>query len=156
MLAARIESAGPSWSGNRDTGLSAKQVRSKRPDLADLVLDNPSGRYKNPWTRDGVLADWVGKAINAKMGCAVGSAAGGAAGAAVANQALDNVPGGSLIGGMLGSKAGEAAGREAAIDKDYIRKTSDQSFRSLNDMARYLKASYAGTRHYEDAGQGGR
>lgn len=140
--------AGPA---NGGTAPSADQIRRQQPRVADLVLDNTSGKYMNPWTRDGVLADWVDKAINAKMGSTAGSAAGAAAGAALADQALDNVPGGGLIGGFLGSKAGEAVGREAAIDEQYIRETSDQSFRSLRDMARYLKATYAGTRHYGDA-----
>jgi hypothetical protein len=147
----KVTNEQPARSSNGNTAPSAEQVQSKRPDLADLVLDNTRGRYMNPWTSDGVLADWVDKAINAKMGGATGSAVGAAAGAAVANQALDNVPGGALLGGFLGSTAGEAAGREAAIDEAYIRKTSDQSFHTLDHMARYLEATYSDTRHYADA-----
>lgn len=150
LIVAMIKTDGPSWSGGGDTGPSAEQVRNKRPDLADLVLDNTRGKYMNPWTSDGVLADWVDKAVNAEMGSAAGSAGGAAAGAYAAKQLGGGLLG-QAVGGALGSKAGEAAGREAAIDEAYIRKTSDQSFRTLEHMARYLEATYSGTRHYQDA-----
>ncbi|MDX1805301.1 MAG: hypothetical protein R3292_14625, partial [Alcanivorax sp.] len=83
-----------------------------------------------------------------KMGSAVGSAAG----AYAANKALSNVP---FVGGFLGSKVGKEVGRSAAISAvggmDYIRRTSDQSFRSLPDMARYLKASYGTDSNFQQA-----
>jgi hypothetical protein len=71
---------------------------------------------------------------------------GGAAGAYAANKALESVPGGSLIGGFLGSKAGKAVGTKMADDASggdtYRRQTSDLSFRSLNDMASWLKKEH--------------
>lgn len=123
----------------------------KRPNVSDLVLNNTNGAYMNPWTSDGVLADWVNKAINAEMGSTVGSTAGTAVGAAVADKVLESVPFGGFIGGFLGSQAGEAVGREVTIDRDYIRRTSDQSFRTLYEMARYLEATYAGNPNYVEA-----
>lgn len=136
-------------------GPTAADVRQQRPDVASLVIAGNSGKYMNPWTSDGVLAEWVDKAINAEMGAATGSAIGAAAGSYAANKVLENVPFGSMLGGMLGSEMGKAAGRQAAIEAsggmDYIRSTSDQSFDSLNDMALYILANYAGTSHYQDA-----
>ena len=101
-----------------------------------------------PYTQDGVLAEWVDKAINAKMGATVGKHAGAYAG----QKALENVP---LLGGWLGSKAGEAAGRAIAIKAsggwEYIKSTSDMSFDSLNDMSVYLYARHSSHEHYKDA-----
>ena len=34
---------------------------------------------------------------------------------------------------------------------EYIRETSDQSFRNLDDMARYLKAVHANNGNFQDA-----
>lgn len=121
---------------------------SREETLAALLIPDNSGEYMNPWTSDGVLAEWVDKAINAKMGSAVGSAAG----AYAASKALDNVP---FVGGFLGSKVGKKMGHSAAISAsggmDYIRQTSDQSFRSLEDMARYLKAVHGTNSNFQDA-----
>ena len=127
----------------------ADTARVSRPDgVAALLIPDNSGEYMNPWTSDGVLAEWVDKAINAKMGSAVGSAAG----AYAASKALDNVP---FVGGFLGSKVGKKLGHSAAISAsggmDYIRQTSDQSFRSLEDMARYLKAVHGTNSNFQDA-----
>jgi hypothetical protein len=123
----------------KDTG-AATQSRNS------LVLDHNKGEYLSPYTSDGVVAEWVDKAINAGIGSAAGSAVGAAVGEQVASQALDNVPFGGMLGGMLGSKVGKSAGREAAIKAsggwDYIRQTSDQSFRSLEQMAQYLVNEY--------------
>ena len=121
---------------------------SPQDNVAALLIPDNSGEYMNPWTSDGVLAEWVDKAINAKMGSAIGSAAG----AYAAQKALDNVP---FIGGFLGSKVGKKVGHSAAISAsggmEYIRQTSDQSFRNLDDMARYLKAVHANNGNFQDA-----
>lgn len=109
---------------------------------ADRVIRNNSGRFMSPYTSDGVVAEWVNKAINNQMGSAAGSAVGGIAGAAVANKALENIPGGGLIGGFFGSKAGKAVGNKVADDVSggdtYRRQTSDLSFHRLGDMAAWL------------------
>lgn len=132
--------------GQASTGRTAAATSGDR--LEHLAIDGNGGEYMCPWTSDGVLADWVDKAINAKMGAAAGSAVGAYAG----QKAMEQVP---LIGGFLGSKVGDAAGRKIAIEaaggEEYIRTTSDLSFNSLNAMARYIKANYAGDRHFQDA-----
>ena len=130
---------------------TARQLRAlaaeqrARP-LDTLVLESNRGAYLSPYTSDGVAAEWVDKAINARMGAATGSAVGAAAGAYAGRKALESVPGGgmlgSLLGGMMGSDAGKGVGRDTAIQAsggwDYIRSTSDLSFRSVDDMARWL------------------
>lgn len=174
ILAARVESNGPykMFSAEESrrleqsglpTSLIAAMMRStanhrasassnistpKNESLARLLIQDNSGEYMNPWTSDGVLAEWVDKAINANMGSAIGSAAG----AYAASKALETVP---FVGGFLGSKVGKEVGRKAAIGAsggmEYIRATSDLSFRSLDDMARYLKAHYATESTFQDA-----
>ena len=114
--------------------------------IQSLLIQDNSGQYLSPYTSDGVVAEWVNKAINNRMGSATGSAVGGAAGAYAANKALESVPGGSLIGGFLGSKAGKAVGTQMADDVSggdaYRRQTSDLSFRSLSDMASWLREEH--------------
>jgi hypothetical protein len=126
---------------------ATRKSQSDNVTAALLIPDN-SGEYMNPWTSDGVLAEWVDKAINANMGSAIGSTVGAYAG----QKALENVP---FIGGILGSKLGKEVGRTTAINSsggmDYIRTTSDLSFRNLDDMARYLKTHYANESTYQDA-----
>ncbi len=123
-----------------------------------LAIQDNSGEYLSPYTSDGVTAEWVNKAINAKMGSAAGSAVGAAAGAYAGRKALESVPGGSILGsflgGMAGSKAGQDVGRDAAIEAsggwDYIRQTSDLSFRSLNDMARWMTTVHGQSSNFQE------
>lgn len=127
-------------------------------DISALVIPNNSGQYMSPYTSDAVTAEWVDKAINAKMGSAAGSAVGAAAGAYAGRKAFENIPGGSLfgsfMGGMAGSKAGKSMGRDAAIAAsggwDYIRATSDQSFQSVQHMARWLVATHGGNPNFQE------
>lgn len=111
-----------------------------------LAIQGNTGQYLSPYTSDGVVAEWVNKAINGKMGGAAGSAVGAAAGAYAGQKLMENVPGGSMLGGLFGgvagSKAGAAAGRNTAVEAsggmEHIRATSDLSFRSIDDMAQWL------------------
>lgn len=123
--------------------------------IASVLIPNNSGAFMNPWTSDDVLADWIDKAINAKIGSATGSVVGAAAGAYAANKVLENVPFGSFLGGMVGSSIGKNTGRNMAIEAsggmEYIRQSSDQSFRTLADMAAYLKSTYSNNSNYADA-----
>ncbi len=149
LIAAMIRSGTqPAAQPDTTASLATSPRASQQETLAALLIPDNSGEYMSPWTSDGVLAEWVDKAINAKMGSAVGSAAG----AYAAQKALNNVP---FIGGFLGSKVGKEVGRTAAISAsggmDYIRQTSDQSFRSLDDMARYLKTVHASSSNFQDA-----
>jgi len=149
LIAAMIRSGNrPAEQPGAAANLAASPRASQQDTVAALLIPDNSGEYMNPWTSDGVLAEWVDKAINAKMGGAIGSAAG----AYAASKALENVP---FIGGILGSKVGKKVGHSAAISAsggmDYIRETSDQSFRSLDDMARYLKTVHADNSNFQDA-----
>ena len=114
--------------------------------LRNLVVPDNSGAFLSPYTSDGVTAEWVNKAINANLGATAGSAVGGVAGAYAANKALESIPFAGVFGGMLGSGAGKSIGRNTAIEAsggwDFIRATSDQSFRSLTDLASYLRTTY--------------
>ncbi|RBW49230.1 hypothetical protein DS878_14030 [Marinobacter sp. F3R11] len=119
-----------------------------------LVIRNNSGQFMSPYTSDRVTAEWVNKALNANIGATAGSAAGAVAGAYAANKALESVPFGSLLGGMVGSSVGKRVGRSTAIESiggwDYLRSTSDMSFRTLADMAQYLKAEYGSAPNFGD------
>lgn len=123
------------------------------PPLPDMVLaptpiDGNSGAYMCPYTKDGVVAEWVDKALNAKLGSTIGQTAGAYAGA----KAMEQVP---FVGGFLGAKVGEKLGREVAITAsggwDFIKRTSDQSFNNANDMAVFIYAKYSTTPHYAEA-----
>jgi hypothetical protein len=111
------------------------------------LLDN-SGKYMCPYTQDGVLAEWTDKAINAKMGAAVGKTAGGFVG----QKAFEQIP---LVGGWIGSAVGEEVGRTVAIDScgglETIKKTSDVSFNSCDDMSVYLYVKHSLHEHYNAA-----
>lgn len=140
------------------TGAEGKPLTEEEL-LSRLVRNDNQGKYMSPYTSDGVLAEWVNSAINADIGATVGSGVGAAAGAYAANKALESTPFGGLlssaIGGAVGSSVGEEVGRETAIAASggwsAIRQTSDRSFDSLADMARYLKQKYGNTRNFSDA-----
>lgn len=123
--------------------------------LEQLVRNDNQGEYMSPYTSDGVLAEWVNIGSNASIGGTVGSGVGAAAGGMIADKALESVPFGGLIGSIVGSKAGEEVGREAGISAsggwETIRASSDQSFDSLTDMARYLAQKYGNEPTYGDA-----
>lgn len=106
--------------------------------IAPQPIYGNTGEFMSPYTEDGVVAAWVDKALNAKLGAAVGRQAGSYAG----RKAMENVP---FIGGMLGQRAGDAAGRKIAIEAsggwEHIKETSDLSFNSLDDLAVYLYAT---------------
>jgi hypothetical protein len=136
-----------------------EQVKAYRQELREkaidrLVIEDNTGAFLSPYTSDGVVAEWVDKGINAKMGGATGSAVGAAAGSALASQALDNVPGGGLLGGILGSALGEDAGRNAAVEASggeaYMRRTSDLSFDSIDKMAIWLLSVHGQKRNFAE------
>ena len=112
----------------------------------DGIPDN-SGKYMAPYTSDGVVAEWVDKAVKAKMGSAVG----GAIGAYAGQQALKNIP---FIGGMLGQKMGESMGREIAIKSaggwELIKKSSDISFNTVDELSVWMFAKYSSNEHYAE------
>lgn len=105
------------------------------------------GKYMCPYTSDGVVADWVDKGVKAKLGSSIG----GTVGAYAGQQALQQVP---FIGGFLGQKAGEKIGLEIAVAGcggwDNIKKTSDLSFDSVEDLSVWLYVKYSTNEHYQD------
>ncbi|QBM18739.1 hypothetical protein MARI_28810 [Marinobacter sp. JH2] len=146
--------------GTEESYLAARQHdtevkrKAEAESRKELVIRNNTGQFMSPYTSDGVTAEWVNKAINANIGATTGSAVGAVAGAYAANKVLESVPFGSFLGGMIGSKVGKEAGRSTAIDSiggwEYVRSTSDMSFRSLADMARYLKAEHGSDPNFND------
>ncbi len=108
-------------------------------------LDN-TGLYMCPYTQDGVLAEWVDMAINAKMGAASGKLVGTYAGAKAT---------GTIAGGDLGRLVGDTIGRSMALKTcgglDFIKSTSDISFNNLNDLAIYMYAKFSSHEHYKGA-----
>ncbi len=110
-------------------------------------IQGNTGKYMAPYTSDGVVAEWVDKAVKAKMGSAVG----GAIGAYAGQKAMENIP---FIGGMLGQKLGESMGREIAIKAaggwEYIKKTSDISFDTVDQLSVWMYAKYSTNEHYAE------
>lgn len=125
--------------------------------LEQLVRKDNQGQYMSPYTSDDVLAEWVNSAINANIGATVGTGVGAVAGAYAAEKALDFVPFGlgGLVGGAVGAEVGKSLGRETAISAsggwEAIKASSDRSFNSLADMARYLKEKYGHTENFSEA-----
>lgn len=125
---------------------------------SQAVINNNSGEYLSPYTSDGVTAEWVNQAINAGIGAQVGVVAGAATGSAVAGSAVagaisDNFASVALVS-MAGAAIGEAIGRQAAIEAsggwDHIRATSDISFNSLENMARYLRLKQGNDENFKE------
>jgi hypothetical protein len=122
------------------------------PKPHELVAPSPirgtSGKYMCPYTTDGVLAEWVDKAVNARIASGIGKATG----AYIGRKAFEQIP---ILGGILGGMVGDAAGRKIAIEASggmaYIRDTSDLSFNRIEDMAVYLYVVRSSHAHYNNA-----
>ncbi len=157
---ARLSVMSPGTAGTRDVVLERReqtaeqQAAIQQQQIDALAIKNNSGQYLSPYTSDGVTAEWVNKTINVSMGKATGSAVGGVAGAYAANKVLENVPFGGMLGGFLGSKAGKAVGGNTALEAsggwDFIRSSSDISFNSMNDMARWLATTHRDKSNFVD------
>lgn len=139
----------------------AELIASQYPPIDDnrleqasvAVIHNNSGEYLSPYTSDGVTAEWVNQAINAGIGAQVGTVTGAATASVVAEQFSDSFAAVALVG-MAGSAIGEAIGRRAAIEAsggwEHIRATSDMSFNSLADMARYLRLKHGNDENFDE------
>jgi hypothetical protein len=128
----------------KPTYLTPAELASFAPE----PIEDNSGLFMSPYTSDEVLAEWVDKSINAKMGAALGSTAGSLAG----QKLLEDIP---FVGGLLGKEVGEKLGREMAIKaaggEEFIKETSDLSFNTLQDLAVFLYANYSDNKHFNDA-----
>ena len=114
--------------------------------VAPQPIYGNSGEFMSPYTEDGVVAGWVDKAVNAKLGAAIGQQAGAYAG----RKLMENVP---FFGGMLGERVGDAAGRKIAIEAsggwEYIKESSDLSFNTVEDLAVYMYAHHSAHPDYQ-------
>jgi len=127
----------------------------KPPDPSSIIAPEPipnnSGKYLCPYTSDGVLAEWVDKALYVGVARELGGVAGAYIGQRVTEEIFENVP---FIGGYLGQKAGESVGRKIAIKAcggwDYIRSTSDLSFNNIDDLAVWLYVYHSQDENYQD------
>jgi len=147
LIAAMLESgAYRNGAAKTNTVAVSGQTAQNKSSASYAIFDN-TGEFLCPWTTDDVLAEWVDKSINASIGSSVGATVGAYAG----QRLLGSIP---FVGGWLGSKVGNETGRMIAIEASggeaYIRETSDISFRTLEDMARYIQANYITSSHYQD------
>lgn len=103
--------------------------------VAPEPIQGNTGKFKSPYTSDGVVAEWVDKALNAgSTGQALGSIF-------AVLPLLD-----SIVSTSSTSLAMEAAGGE-----EFINKTSDLSFSSPEDMALYLYVKHSSHPSYGHA-----
>lgn len=122
--------------------------------VAPSPIPNNSGKYLCPYTQDEVLADWVDKAINAKLGAAIGNLLGAIAAAGEYEDDEEYEEDDATRSERIaqGARDGEQLGRDLAIALSggwtYIRNTSDLSFNSFDAMAVYLYVKHSSHDHY--------
>lgn len=117
------------------------------PERSTVIVPEPrddaGGEFLSPFTSDEIVAPWVSKGLQARVGAEVGSLVG--------QKALENVP---FVGGILGDRAGRSLGRAAAIEMvggmDYMRSTTDLSFDSVSDLIVYTWANYEDHPSYDE------
>ena len=123
------------------------ELRPSEGAEAPTPIEGNTGKYMSPYTTDEVVAEWVDKAISAKMGASIGSAAGRYAG----EKAMENIP---FVGGFLGKSVGESVGRRVALEavggEAFMRETSDISFNSLNELALFLFVEHSQRENFQD------
>jgi hypothetical protein len=111
---------------------------------APEVLQDNSGEYMCPYRQDGTLADWSAQVISKVLGAEAGKRAGWMAGAKL-------LGGAAGIGKKVGEKAGEKLALEAAGGMEGIRRTSDISSNSLDDLAVFMYVNYSEKENYNKA-----
>jgi len=137
-----------------DTVRSSVANDSARSDAngVTMPIQGNTGKFMCPFTEDKTITAWVEKGKSAAAASATGGAIGAFAGQHVARKLGENIP---FLGGFLGQALGETVGREGAIAAaggwEFIKKNSDQSFNSLNDMARYLKKNHSSHPEFQAA-----
>ncbi|GAB5560329.1 MAG: hypothetical protein SynsKO_19760 [Synoicihabitans sp.] len=122
------------------------QIQEIRDTMNALTVDlkAPKPRYDNkgkfllPYTQEGEPTEWAGKIVQSQVGKMAGEKAGNMA----ANALASKVPFGGLAGGFMKKKAKESAAVMAMGGKKFIKETSDQSFKSLEDYAVFLQARH--------------
>lgn len=131
-----------------------RQIEDKQRLLVPKPMAGNTGRYLSPYTSDKVLAEWTDKMIRVKLGSSVGSVAGSTVGTIAGQEALKQIPVfGGMLGGMLGKKIGESVGKTMTLQVgggwDFIKKTSDISFNSLDELAVYLYINNSNHEHFQ-------
>lgn len=103
--------------------------------VAPAPIMGATGKYMSPYTEDGTVALWVEKGQSAAAGASVGGFLGAQAGAKL----VENIP---FVGGWLGQSLGETAGRAIALSmvggEAFMKKNSDMSFNTVQDLALYM------------------
>jgi hypothetical protein len=107
------------------------------------ILDN-SGKYMCPYRQDGSLTDWSSQIIAKVVGAEAGKRAGFMLGAKFMGGAAD-------ISKKMGDKAGQKLALEAVGGMEGIRRTSDISFNSLEDLGVYMYVNYSEKDNYKNA-----
>lgn len=127
---------------NHDQPVSLTVAAGAMPaeDIIALVPPRPdnAGAYLFPMKQDGALAAWV--ASGARV--AQSRSRAGTLGRSLAT-AAGQVGDAAVLVGALGEALAHAQAIRAIGGWEYIRETSDQSFDSLRDMARWLHYRYA-------------
>ena len=112
---------------------------------APAPLPGKTGKYFAPYDSNGQLTEWASKALSANIGAAIGSKAG----EKVGTMAASKIP---LAGGFLAmgaKKKGKELGAMAAVGgADFVKKSSDASFNSVQELAAYMHLNYAGKADY--------
>ncbi|MBL9218185.1 MAG: hypothetical protein JNG82_06840 [Opitutaceae bacterium] len=113
--------------------------------IAPAPLPGKTGKYFAPYDSNGQLTEWASKALSANIGAAIGSKAGEKAG----TMAASKIP---LAGGFLAmgaKKKGKELGAMAAVGgADFVKKSSDASFNSVQDLAVHMHLNHAGKADY--------
>lgn len=116
------------------------QLRAAAP----KPIEGNSGAFMSPFTSDGVTAEWVTKAMKVQASGDIG----GAVGQVAADQLLSNIP----FAGLFAGKATKALARSAAMKsiggEEFLKSSSDLSFNTLEDMAKYMYAFHSSHPEY--------
>lgn len=127
--------------------LTSKYQMATGTVVAPTPLANVNGKFLLPYTTDGQLTEWANKTLGTQVGAAIGAKAGEEAG----KQLASKVPFGGLASGLIKKKGKEMGAMAAIGGVEFVKKTSSNSFNSLDDYAVYLHVTYATSSDYTRA-----
>ncbi len=107
--------------------------------------DGGAGKFMVPFTDDGQLTDWAGKALEAQAGAAVGEKAGSAVGKALGAK----VPFGGLMGASAKKKGKQMGAATAIGGMKFIKETTDRSLDNIDDYIVYLHVAHGSNPDYQ-------
>ena len=111
---------------------------------APKPIEGNTGKYMSPFTSDGVTAGWVTKSMQVQ---ATGDIA-GAAGGIAADQLLSNIPFAGMFAGDAAKKLARAAALKSIGGEEFLKSSSDLSFDSIDDLAKYMYAYHSSHAEY--------